>query len=424
MRKRITKKRQPQTKNLQFLQKNLWWISLVAINLILLLFLIVELKFVGKVSESKEVPFNEEDFLPQKIDPVEQQEQAVVFSLDDTTVISEITASSDSTSDQQSDIAVGSSVSGIEQGSLTSLIDEKEENSYIIEREKNIWAVATSDSIGFPNWKTILIKNRKKIDYTINPLTQTGEWEVLVNPGNKLILKQIKPKRKGIFSSQRSRSFALQLLSIKEESLEEALAIVKMLIQDGYYAYLYQTENKIPLSEKDHQYFYRVRVGYFENEHEVSKMGKEIVDRYSDKKIFNNNYWMAFLEYDEISGQLIDFVVQRYKPWFIELDIRQLKKDSITDLSRILSKIDFAYLSQQKTGKNTFRYRLRIGFYEKRKDASRMKDRLMERNPALFLKPRVVMIRTLQPTPPREEMEEKEELKEGATATPNASTQL
>jgi cell division septation protein DedD len=250
--------------------------------------------------------------------------------------------------------------------------DPEFENSYIVEEGDNLWKIAKKqDVLDDPwKWKTILVQNRDKINYTIVS-ADTGKWTVMVDPGKRLV---IKPKEEEIsdtsFNKSRKKRYALQLMSLNLDQLKTAIDIVKFLINDGYYAYLYRTREKIrSQSTGTLQYFYRIRVGFFENESEARKVGAEILEKHIDKRLFSNDYWAVLPSYRELSGELIDFGIQRTKPWIIQVSERKNRADAIDDLGKLTSLVEFAYISQKKVQEGGFRYRIRAGFYETREEA-------------------------------------------------------
>ena len=250
--------------------------------------------------------------------------------------------------------------------------DTEMEQSYIVEEGDNLWKIAEKQEVlNDPwKWKTILIQNRDKINYTIVS-EETGRWKVVVDPGKRLIIKPQEREKAGIsFNKSRKKKYALQLMSLNLDQLELAIDIVKFLIKDGYYAYLYRTREKIRnQSTGTLQYFYRIRVGFFETETEARNIGAEILDRYMEKRIFSDDYWAVLPSYQELSGELIDFGIQRTKPWIIQMSHRSNRADAIDDLKALTSLVEFSYISQKKNQEGGYQYRVRVGFYETGKEA-------------------------------------------------------
>jgi cell division septation protein DedD len=252
-------------------------------------------------------------------------------------------------------------------------VDEEEEFSYIVEEGDSLWKIAKKkDVLGDPfQWKTILIQNRDKINYTIFS-EETGQWKVMVDAGKRLVIRpQESEKVSTSFDRTRKKRYAVQLMSLNIDQLDRAVDIVKFLIRDGYHAYLYRTREKIkPINSDRAQYFYRIRVGFFETEREALDIGEDIVDRYG--RIFPPDYWAVLPSYAELNGELIDFGIQRNKPWIIQLAERTSRTEALNDLKQLQSFVEFSYISQKREPEDGFRYRTRVGFYETRSDANKM----------------------------------------------------
>lgn len=251
--------------------------------------------------------------------------------------------------------------------------DEEWENSYLLEKTgRQIWELATRDEIlSKPDsWKTILVQNKDKINYTIAP-DDARDWKVMVNTGRKLIVKPIiAAKNKGLFKKPRKKRYALQLLSIKNSNLKQAVSLVNQLVDDGYYAYLYRTKEQIRTGEgKTKEYYYRLRTGFYDTEEEALEIGREIKERYG-KQYFTDKFWPVLPGYDEISGELINFGTQRTNPWMLQLENYKNKDEAIADLKYISVHVDFSYISQKKDLKTgEYYYRTKIGFFESKRSA-------------------------------------------------------
>jgi cell division septation protein DedD len=250
--------------------------------------------------------------------------------------------------------------------------DEEGEQSFIIEEGDSLWKIAQrKDVLGDPRkWKTILIQNREKVNYTIFS-EETGQWKVMVDAGKRLVYRPTEmAKASTSFDRTRKKRFAVQLMSLNTDQLEDAVDIVKFLITDGYHAYLYRTRDKIkPPSASKTQYFYRIRVGFFETEREALLAGEEIAYRYESKRIFPLDYWAVLPSYSELNGELIDFGIQRSKPWIIQLGVRNSRQEAIDDMKDIMSLVDFSYISQKENPAGGFMYRIRVGFFETKQEA-------------------------------------------------------
>ena len=282
-------------------------------------------------------------------------------------------------------------------------IDEEMEHSYIVEEGDNLWKIAKKHEVlNDPwKWKAILIQNRDKINYTIVS-EETGRWKVIVDPGKRLIIKPQEKEKSGIsFNKTRKKRYALQLMSLNLDQLETAVDIVKFLIKDGYYAYLYRTREKISNpSTGTLQFFYRIRIGFFETKAEVRNIGEEILERYMERRIFSDDFWPVLPSYQELSGELIDFGIQRTKPWIIQFSHRDNRTDAIGDFSALTSLVEFSYISQKKSREGGYQYRVRAGFYETQKEANAALARIQTQSQHRFPNPKVFEIHHVMESAP------------------------
>jgi len=251
-------------------------------------------------------------------------------------------------------------------------LEDEEEKSYIVEEGDSLWKIASKkDILGNPwKWRTILIQNKEKINYTIYS-EETGEWKVMVDAGKRLIVKpEDSQKVNTSFDRTRKKRYAVQLMSLNTDQLERAVDIVKMLIKEGYHAYLYRTREKIKSrSLSKPQHFYRIRVGFYETEGEALAVGEDIIYQFEDKRIFPPDYWAVLPSYSELNGELIDFGIQRNKPWIIQLAEQSSRSQAIEDLKALSESVDYSYISQKRIPNGGFIYRTRVGFFETKSDA-------------------------------------------------------
>ncbi|MBU2515344.1 SPOR domain-containing protein [bacterium] len=277
------------------------------------------------------------------------------------------------------------------------------EKSFIVEEGDSLWKIAQrKDILGDPRkWNTILIQNREKINYTIFS-EETGQWKVMVDAGKRLVFKPKESSKTNIsFDRSRKKRFAVQLMSLNVDQLEKAVDIVKFLITDGYHAYLYRTRDKIkPPSSSVAQYFYRIRVGFFETEQEALEVGEEILYRYEGKHIFPMDYWAVLPSYSELNGELIDFGIQRNKPWIIQLSVRDSRQEAIEDLKLITSIVDFSYISQKQTEEGGYQYRIRVGFFETQDESQKILQKIQTNTQNRFYNAQSLEIRHVMETAP------------------------
>lgn len=282
---------------------------------------------------------------------------------------------------------------------------EEKEKSFIVEEGDSLWKIAQrKDILNDPRkWKTILIQNREKINYTIFS-EETGQWKVIVDAGKRLVFKpQETNKASTSFDRTRKKRYAVQLMSLNVDQLEKAVDIVKMLIQDGYHAYLYRTREKIkPPGSAEPQYFYRIRVGFFETEQEALAVGEEVAYRYEGEHIFPPDYWAVLPSYSELNGELIDFGIQRNKPYIIQLGVRNSREEAIEDLKTITSLVDFSYISQKRNpeDESAFLYRLRVGFFETNAEAQKILDKIQSSTRDRYEDAKIMEIRHVVETAP------------------------
>jgi cell division septation protein DedD len=276
------------------------------------------------------------------------------------------------------------------------LDDDEAEKSYIVEEGDNLWKIAKrKDFLNDPwKWKTILIQNKSKINYTIFS-EETGQWKVMVDAGKRLVVRaEDTSVSKTSFDRTRKKRYAVQLLSLNTDQLDKGVDIVKFLIKDGYHAYLYRTREKIKRPNlKQAQFFYRIRVGFFETEREALSVGEDIVEQYDDRNVFPPDYWAVLPSYSELNGELIDFGIQRNKPWIIQLTDNTSRKEAINSLKSLASLVDYAYISQKREEEGGFRYRTRVGFYETKDDANKALAKIQQKIPDRFYSSQILEIK-------------------------------
>lgn len=377
--------------NDQLVKKVLYWGIPAVILLILIALLIVELTSDSKVGQKAE-QLTEETVIQSTAENLAKTQESATNVMTDTDETPAVEKSFEQTPVAES--------SDLPQQKIDA--NPADENSYIVEEGDSLWKIAQKkDVLGDPwKWKTILIQNRDKINYTIVS-EETGQWKVMVDAGKKLLIKPRETSNAKVsFDRSRKKKFALQLLSMNTDQLEKAVDIVKFLIKDGYYAYLYRTREKIKTSRGVSQYFYRIRVGFFETENEALNVGREIVNRYWDLNIFSNDYWAVLPSYRELNGELIDFGIQRNKPWIIQLSQTDSREDAIHDLSRIGNLVDFSYISQKKKQEGGHFYRTRVGFFETQQEAYDMLGKIKESIKKPFAEAKVIELRHVMESAP------------------------
>lgn len=366
-----------------------------AIPIIILIFLVVLL--IRELTGTGEPGFEQQEVSEEVIiQPTEQEDEGVLVEIDPTP--KEPPKAVEDIFGQASQPETTPEAEPIEE----SIADEGE-RSFIVEEGDSLWKIAQrKDVLGDPRkWKTILIQNREKINYTIFS-EETGQWKAMVDAGKRLVFRPKETdKTETSFDRTRKKRFAVQLMSLNTDQLEQAVDIVKMLITDGYHAYLYRTRDKIkPPSASKAQYFYRIRVGFFETKEEALVVGEEIAHRYEDRRIFPMDYWAVLPSYRELNGELIDFGIQRNKPYIIQLGVKNTREQAIEDLKDISSIVDFAYISQKQTPEGGYLYRLRVGFFETEREANQVLSKIQSSTGNRNYDAQVLEIRHVMETAP------------------------
>ncbi len=234
-------------------------------------------------------------------------------------------------------------------------LTKKDVRTYTVQDGDNLWAIARKgELVESPwQWRDIVVQNKDKIDYTF-VAQDSGHWKVLLEKGQTLSVTARPPPDP---DAPVKKKFALQLLSAPEPNLNRALKIVRMMLGDGYYAYLYRIEVK-------GEQVYRVRVGFFETKALAEKAGKQIHARYAGKKIFPDKYMVFLPSFREMRGERLYYGVQKTRPWVIEFPHRETHAKALDDLKAVSQVSEFAYISQRKDPlSGLFLYRTRVGFF-------------------------------------------------------------
>ena len=343
---------------------------------ILILVVLIVLLTIELTSKDEIVVEQPKDLKEEVIQPTEETTKAVSTAVQPLIEEAESDEPDDMMTKSSTDLAdKDTEAKSLSVDEIIQSLEDEEEKSYIVEEGDSLWKIASKkDVLGNPwKWKTILIQNKEKINYTIFS-EETGQWKVMVDAGKRLIFKpEENQKVKTSFDRTRKKRYAVQLMSLNTDQLEKAVDIVKMLIKEGYHAYLYRTRDKIKSrSLSNPQHFYRIRVGFFETEGEALAVGEDIVYRFEEKRIFPPDFWAVLPSYSELNGELIDFGIQRNKPWIIQLAEQNSRSQAIEDLKALSEEVDYSYISQKRVQEGGFVYRTRVGFFETRTDAENM----------------------------------------------------
>lgn len=272
----------------------------------------------------------------------------------------------------------------------------RETRTYTVRDGDNLWAIARKgELVDNPwEWRSIVVQNRDKIDYTFVS-EETGEWKVMLEKGQTL---EVTPPPPPDPTVPVKKKYALQLMSAPESNLNGALKIVKMLLADKYYAYLYRIEI-------DGTQYYRIRVGFFETKFEAEQAGEKIHERYGERNIFPDRFMVFLPSFREMRGERLDFGVQKNKPWVIEFPQRATHEKALEDLKKISSGTDFAYIAQKKdkiTG--LFLYRTRVGFFPTADEAKAVIQGRRQGKNGLWSKARVIGLHRFQEALPGQQV--------------------
>jgi hypothetical protein len=262
----------------------------------------------------------------------------------------------------------------------TADISEDTEYSHLVETESPFWNVypISSPGVSAENWHTILVQNRFKIDYTITPLSQR-DWHLVRS--NKAIRVQFRSELlavKDILARKKRGKYSIQLISIEHARFPLAVSLLSRLLNDGYYAYLHRTD-----AEFEGKYWYRVRVGFFKNLEDARTIGKKISEKYQGEDYFSTKFWPVQPGPQELSRPVIDLRQPLNKPWVIQLPLYSSQAEALKDMTQLNIETDFSYISQKlkSASSGKLEFRIRIGFYETKKDAGRMIYRLKKKFP-------------------------------------------
>jgi len=261
-------------------------------------------------------------------------------------------------------------------------ISKVKEFSHLVETDTPFWNVFPINSAGVSveNWHTILVQNRFKIDYTITPHVPR-EWHLVRS--NNSIRVQFRSELfevKDILARKKRGKYSIQLISIEHNRFPLAVYLLSRLLNDGYYAYLHRTDAKF-----DGKFWYRVRVGFFKNLEDARTTGKKIFEKYRGDDYFSTKFWPVQPAPQELSRPVIDLRQPLNKPWVVQLPLYSSQDDALKDLAELNTETDFSYISQklESASSGKLEFRIRIGFFETKKEAGRTIYRLKKKFPQL-----------------------------------------
>ena len=101
--------------------------------------------------------------------------------------------------------------------------------------------------------------------------------------------------------------------------------------------------------------------------------GKEIIEKYKEEELFPSKSWPVQPGPQELSRPVIDLRQPLNKSWVIQLPLYKNQSDALKDLADISTETDFSYISQKLASPSSDKlsFRIRIGFFETKRDAQR-----------------------------------------------------
>ena len=236
--------------------------------------------------------------------------------------------------------------------------------TYTVKAGETLWHIAQEGGlVDNPwQWRTILVQNRDKIEWAfINDSEQ--DWKVMIAQGQRL---SVHPDGQPRVSADGDGRFAFQLASMTERQLKRGQLVVRTLMRDGYYAYLYRSQQK-------GQVWYRIRSGFYDSEAKARAIGGQIRERYAKQNFFPEEPWVVKPEAAEQRGEGLVFGAVLVNPWVVELRNRDTHADAVADLRKVRKLGDFAYIWQTQNPLNQrFVYKVRIGFFGSEAGAAKL----------------------------------------------------
>jgi len=237
-----------------------------------------------------------------------------------------------------------------------------QELSRLVEiKESPYWSILNEGQLAnTESWQTIFVQNKSKLEYTIIPQS-SRDWELIQERRKvKIRFRSEVDVMKDILSRKKRGKYAIQLFSLSEDEIPKVMSLLRLLMNDGHYTYLYRSSVKF-----EGKYWYRLRVGFFKNVEESMEIGNEIAQKYKNSGLFPKKHWTVFPSSRELSREIIDLQQPITKSWIIELPLYRSKEDAIRELILFSLNTNFAYISQKRGLENdSIQYRIRVGFFE------------------------------------------------------------
>lgn len=228
--------------------------------------------------------------------------------------------------------------------------------SYTVQAGESLWSIAEKgELVDSPyEWRKIMVQNRAQIDYAF--ISELGyEWKVMYAEGQEFtVSNELQPPPKLAPGEKR---YVVQLAALTQPQQERAEYLVRRLLGDGYFAYLYP-------GNVDGQDWYRLRSGPYETQDQAMVVGEEIQTRYAKQNFFPGKLWLVAIEDAEMGGDDLLLGAMRVRPWVVALGSRETHGAALKDLHTVSGVGSFAYIHQRRDASSgRFAYAVRIGFY-------------------------------------------------------------
>jgi cell division septation protein DedD len=236
--------------------------------------------------------------------------------------------------------------------------------SYRVKRNDTLWRIAQeSNLVDNPwEWRTILLENSDKIEYAFisdeaiarEIDAEESRWKVMMAEGQELTVSR---RASDPTEPAEGKKYAVQLASMGEAQYRRAVFVVRVMMKDGYYAYLYP-------HEQGGATYYRIRSGFYDSEARATAIGEELKARYEKQNYFPDKLWVLQPSPGELRGEELAFGAQLVNPWVVELAARHTHAEALADLHKITGTGKFAYIWQTRNpDSKRFVYRVRVGFF-------------------------------------------------------------
>jgi len=215
--------------------------------------------------------------------------------------------------------------------------------------------------------------------------TQPNRFQYAIEGESRMVFSRFdSTKKTNHLSFDRSRKYryALQIASLDETKAHLALALAAKLTEAGYYAYLYRSANDQPVDGVD-VYNYKLRIGYFASENELGELSARLKTEFPNEPLIKEKFWPVLPNFEEVDQELVDFRVQRNKPWIINLGAFGVLENGLTALTRSVPYFDFLYLAQIER-KNKLLYVLKGGYFSGRTSSFTALETLREKTSVAF----------------------------------------